>query len=354
MAGRTSVWVDKDRRTSLGHKLVLSVNANLDKRGWTQGDRNKAVRRVIAELHPEYKSWTPEALRLAYYKAQRFPPPEEARWVSVLEKWGISAEKARELVDRLIAVTTAAHKRTYLGQLFDYVGRRRMYTRPRKVEWLRREADNIQANPLYWPLAQRRERPDINAERILTVLRRAPRNRATNSHIAAVTGMKLRTVETLLYSMRQSNEVTPVGHGKHALPAAGIRLYVRPSIAILNALKDGPATPGELRIRIRKSEGQIAGALHWLWRHEKIVRVRPGLWALPGTARPHIFARDAIIEGLQSGSKTVPELIAATGKNRGEIWAALRRLKAEHSIIEAYLIRPGHRGYLAAFALARH
>jgi hypothetical protein len=32
----------------------------------------------------------------------------------MLEKWGASPEKARELVDRLIATTTAAHKRADL------------------------------------------------------------------------------------------------------------------------------------------------------------------------------------------------------------------------------------------------
>jgi hypothetical protein len=183
------------------------------------------------------------------------------------------------------------------------------------------------------------------------MLRDAPRNRATVSDIATVTGIKLRTCQDLLVSMNASKDIVRVADGEYALPAEGIVRYVRPSIAILTALKDGPATPAKLRARTGKSANQIAGALHWLWKHKKIVRTDYGLWALPETAPPHIIARDAILDALQSGSKTVRELMAATGKNRGEIWAALRRLKAEHSIAEAYLIYPGRRGYQAAFAL---
>jgi hypothetical protein len=269
----------------------------------------------------------------------------------MLQKWGLSPEKARELVDRLIAVTTTAHKRADLGQLFDYVGRRRMYSRPRKVEWLRRAADKIQADRHYWPIRAGRELPDTNAGRVLAMLRGAPRNRATVSDIAAVTGIKRRTCQDLLVSMNASKDIVRVADGEYALRAEGIIPYVLPSTAILDALKDGPAAPAELCARTGKSKSQIAGALNWLWKHKKIVRIRPNLWGLPGTAPPYIIARDAVIEALQSGSKTVRELVAATGKNRGAIWQALRGLKAEDLLIEAYLIHPGRRGYQAAFAL---
>jgi hypothetical protein len=333
---------------------VLAVDASLKSHGLTRSD-HKALRRVISELPPEYKPWTEGALRRAYYRAQPLPPPlptEEERWISILEKWGMSPEKARELVDRLIAITTAAHKRADLGQLFDYVGRRRMYSRPRKVEWLQRAADRIQADRHYWPIRAGRELPDKNAGRIISWLRDAPGNRGTVSEIAAGTGIKPRTCQDLLVSMNASKDVVRVADGEYALPADGIIVpYVPPSIAILKALADSPATPDKLCARTGKSKSQIVGALHWLWKHKKIDRIGFGLWALRGTAPPYIIARDAIVEALQSGSKTVSELMTATEKNRGEIWAALRRLKAEHSIVEAYLIYPGRRGYQAAFAL---
>jgi hypothetical protein len=340
----------------IGQKLVLAVNAWLTTQGLAHSD--ETVTKAIKALRtgPPWNKWSQETLWRKYWVARRHhgnspPPTEEDRWASTLQKWGMSPEKARELVDRLIAITTTAHKRADLGQLFDYLGRRRMYSRPRRVEWLRRQADRIQADRHYWPIRAGRELPDTNASLVLAMLCVAPRNRATVPEIADATGIKLRTCQDLLVSMNASKDIVRVADGEYALPAQGIIPYVPPSIAILTALKDGLATPAELRARTGKSADQIAGALHWLWKHKKIVRTDYGLWALPGTAPPHIIARDAILEALQSGAKTVRELMAATGKNRGEIWQALRGLKAKCLVIEAYLVHPGRRGYQAAFAL---
>jgi hypothetical protein len=352
------VWTRGDYRTDAGQALVLAGNARLEALGKTRSDK-KAVHSVILGLiktEPAYKGLNFHTLKGAYNRAlHKLSPPvtEEDQWTSTLQKWGMSPENARELVDRLIAVTIAADKRADLGQLFDYVGGRRVWNRGRKVEWLRHEAYRIETRPHYWPLAnpRRPQRADINAEQIKAVLRRGP---STNRQIAAATGIKLRTVETLLYSMRQTNEVVPVGHGKHALPSSDIAPYLPPSRAALKALRDGSASPAELCARTGLSKSQIAGALHWLWKHKKIVRIRPNLWGLPGTAPSYIIARDAIIEALQSGSKIVSELVAATGKNRGAIWQALRRLIVEGLVIQAYLVHGGrHRGRLAAFAIPR-
>jgi hypothetical protein len=90
------------------------------------------------------------------------------------------------------------------------------------------------------------------------------------------------------------------------------------------------------------------GAIHRLGKQGKIIRVKRGKYALPRTAVPHVYAKDAIYEALQSCSMTVPELLAATRKNRGEIWQAFHRLKAKGLIIGL-----GRRGYQAAFALPR-
>jgi hypothetical protein len=345
MGGRRPEWTDKP-----GEKLVRDLRALLEA---TPGlTYTEAIKTLC--MRPPWNikySHSPSTLLRKYRVAQRHHDAqsratEEDRCMSMAQKWGMSPENARELVDRLITL----YGLPVLGRLFDYVSRRRVYPRPRKVKWLQHTADEKERNPDYWPF-WRKEPPDTNAERIKTVLRRAPR--AANSYIAAETGMKLRTVETLLYSMRQTDEVISAGFGKHVLPAAGIVSYVPPSTATMKVLEDGSATPAEICARTGMSKSQIAGALHWLWKHEKIVRIRPNLWGLPGTALPYVYAHDAVIEVLQSGSKTVRELVAATGRNRGQIWGALRRLKAKGYLIEAYLVHgSGQRGRCAAFALS--
>ena len=111
-------------------------------------------------------------------------------------------------------------------------------------------------------------------------------------------------------------------------------------------LAAGPRTNAELIAGTGLTEGAIHAAIHRLGKQGKVIRVKHGKYALPGIAVPHVYTKDAIIRALQSGSKTVRELMTATGKNRGEIWQALHRLKAKGLIHGG-----GQRGRLAAFAL---
>jgi hypothetical protein len=70
-----------------------------------------------------------------------------------------------------------------------------------------------------------------------------------------------------------------------------------------------------------------------------IVLTKRGKYALAGSASPHVYARDAITDALRSGKKTMPELIAATGKNYGEIWQALRRMGDKREVIRVRITR---------------
>jgi len=127
----------------------------------------------------------------------------------------------------------------------------------------------------------------------------------------------------------------------------GISNHVPADKAILHALGMGPQRScAELRAKTGKSEGAVHAALHRLRKAGSIVLTKRGRYALPGSASPHVYARDAITDALRSGKKTMPELIAATGKNYGEIWQALRRLEAKRGVIQV-----ASRGELVAFAL---
>jgi hypothetical protein len=119
--GRPPVWGDKNHRTPAGHKFVCSVDEGLQARGWSRDDP-KAVRWVINELRKnglEYKKRGEDTLCVYYNRMKRRLPPlpteedKKDRWVSLLIQWGketkrhptiISAQQAREMVNRLIAV----------------------------------------------------------------------------------------------------------------------------------------------------------------------------------------------------------------------------------------------------------
>jgi hypothetical protein len=261
----------------------------------------------------------------------------------LLQKYGSSRDEARDLVNLLIAKAIAVQRLAYLGELFDYVRRRRTWNRGRKVAWLQRAAEEMDHR---WPIM--REGSDKSVRMILDALRRGP---MTTKEIVAVTGLNTITVHNLLISMCHDGDIIRVGFGRYALPSAGLARYVLPGQAVLEMLAEGPATPSEIRARLGLGKGQTAGVLHTLKKRGKVVLRKYGVYALPGTGTPHVYTKDAIDGALRSGSKTVPELVAITGKNRGEIWAALRRKKAEGKVIQAYLIHVGRRGRMAAFAL---
>jgi len=82
------------------------------------------------------------------------------------------------------------------------------------------------------------------------------------------------------------------------------------------------------------------------------------VYALPGAAPvPHIYAHDAIVLALESGKKSMSELVEITGKNSAELWAAFRRRLFPSKIAKragfrsGHDVRPGFRGRVAVFAL---
>jgi hypothetical protein len=364
--GRTPVWAGPT-----GRSLILDLKALRARTGLSKA---KAIEELCTQA--PWNRWEPDSLDRAYRWARRHhgdtPAPIAAdeltvpqsakvpakqptidaqsrnRWMSLLQKWRIPPEEARGLVTRLIAMATDAQKRSYVGQLFAYVDARRTWTRKRKADRVRRAVDEMEADPLRWPLLQ--EGSDGRVKAILAVLNKGP---ATITEIVAATGLNAITVQNYLHCMCSDDEVMRVGFGRYALPTESLVLarHVPPAKAILHALARGSTTPAEFRARTGLSKAQVAGSLHVLKKRSKVVLTDYGKYALPGTAAPHVYAKDAIHEALQSGPKTVPELMELTGKNRGEIWAALRRKKDKGEVIEAYLVYPGRRGRLAAFAL---
>jgi hypothetical protein len=341
-------WARNGRRTPEGHKLVLSVKAGLKAHGW---DRRKAVQRSIAELRetdPAYKTDTEAALRSAYYQTAPLPRPliteEEKRWAFYLIQWGkgtkrrprsISAKLARKIVDRLLEI--ASHRRADLDQLFIHVESSIHRSGREKIKWLLSVVDRLATNPHYWPIPfSRRGRPDVTAGRIETYLANAPEKRAHKREIVAALKIPRTTAQTTLGSLERSRRIVRVTPGVYGLPVGGVAYapYTPADKAILDALAGGQRTCAELRAKTGKSGGAVHAALHRLRNAGSIVLTKRGKYALAGSASPHVYARHAIIDVLRSGEKTMPELIAATGKNYGEVWQALKRMEAKGGVIQ--------------------
>lgn len=344
MAGRPSIWAGET-----GRRLVHEAKPHLD--------AGSSLDDVIRTLRtgPPWKNWSQETLCRKYREARRYHgespmaiATKHDQLASSLQKWMLPTE-ARQLANRVSVMD--ARQRDHVQHALDYVDRRRMWNRKRKADFVRREVDIVEAHPPHrW--SRLKEGSDKTEKMVLAAVRKGLE---TKDDIVADTGLNPITVQNYLVSLFGSGEIERIGFGHYAAPEQGLARHMPPGKAILKALSDnGLATPAELRARTGLSKAQVAGALHVLKKRGKVVLTEYGKYALLGTAAAHVYAKDAIDRAMASGLQTVPEFMEFTGKNRGEIWAALRRKKAKGEVIEAYLVYPGRRGRLAAFAPSAH
>jgi hypothetical protein len=378
MAGRPKEWAGLR-----GRRLILDMNA-------LRAQMSLSKRKAINQLNtqPPWNTCTPDSLWQAYKSARRVhgdspvpiaaneliaPQSERAarkqsiidaksrdRWTSELQEWGketkrlpacMSAERARNIIERLIEVSS--HWHAQLDRLFVHMERRIHWNGRQKIKWIEDAIDRLGRNPFDWPIPpSQRGRPDVTAGRIESYLREV--GSAHKQDIAAALEIPLTTAQTTLCSMERAKRILREANGVYAPWTEG-RSYVATDKAILEFLANGQAGLADVRARTGKSDAAIHGALHRLKKKGTIVLTRRGryaMYALAGTAPLHVYSGDAIDRALESGSKTLPELETVTGKKRGELWAALLRKEAKGEVVKAYLINVGHRGRLAAFAAA--
>jgi hypothetical protein len=346
-------------------KLVITVQADLAVLDLPNSP--KMVRSVIRDRQsndPEFFPTEREDNLVRYYFRYHDKPAANPRdhCVSLTQKWGMSQQAGRELVDRLIKLATAAHRRG--EELFYHMDRRRHWTHRQKLKWLQDAAQRLERNRFDWPVPPtRRGRPDINAGLVLAVLEKGP---APKDQIGVETGIAPDTLKTLLTCMYRAEEID-----RTRAPAPGRpTLYVIRSkglgprvptasaaAAILGVLADGPANLAEISARTGKHNRSLEKQIRRLTKSGNIiVAKRPTgadrwtTYALAGTAPPDASARDVILDALRrSDRQTAPELAAATAKKLGAIRAALQQLEAD-GMVE----RVGLRSRCAVFALTVH
>jgi len=231
----------------------------------------------------------------------------------------MSAEQAREIVNRLLAIVP----RRRLNQLFVHIDHSIHRHGREKIKQLLLALNRLEANPLNWPIpVSPRGRPDVTAGRIQTYLASVPGQRAHKQDIAAALNIRKTTAQTTLCSMVRAGRIDRIENGVYALEGVAAA-YIPTDKAILDALdRAGQLSCAELRAETGKSEGAVHAALHRLHNARIIIRTERGKYARAGSAPPHVYTRDAISDPLRSGKKkkTIPELMAASGKNYGETY----------------------------------
>jgi DNA-binding HxlR family transcriptional regulator len=352
--------------------LVLSVENRLAAYGLAQSDKG-AVRRAIIEVRttqPEtWSKYELEDMRQGFYTAQKLPPPPvEPREVLIGELcgWGVSAGTATALVDRLVASCTVTFPHLgldYIKQMFEHVTRmRKLRTVQMRIDWLKREADELESPRLYRPIRPQDTRPNAKIELISAALHDGL---SAVSEIAERAGFRPETVQELLGFM-----ISPgVGMAVHlefdryGPPQEGATGYMAPGKKVLKALESGRARKAELRNRTDLTDPQLTGALNWhVHKSRKVNRVARGLYELSGaTPSPRVDVRisedmarrrHAVVAALRCGEKSVPELEEIVGCSNAAMWSTLRSLEGD-GLVEhiEYRSTPGFRGRVAVFGL---
>ena len=193
-------------------------------------------------------------------------PPAGGRWLMLVQLW--QAEKARDLVDRLIAAA-GPHRMGGLDLLFEKMRTRCSWSGTRKIEWLEELCENFAANPYYWP-ADRPDRTVAGRERHNKAIIAIERNggRITRQKLLRHVGRG--TIE----SMIGTREIVPIGMvwgksraGKvrqvlYGLP--GAQVYSPASHKIVQALAvalDHRMELDELTVAVDRSNTEIKAAI---------------------------------------------------------------------------------------------
>jgi hypothetical protein len=134
-----------------------------------------------------------------------------------LQRWGATAAHAKELVHRLIKAA-GPHRLAHLQELFDHMEERRRWEKGRKISWIEQQAEQIAAQPLYWP-AKRPPRQDSGATAILGALQ-ASGGSATKQQLVAATGKTIHAVSALTRSMVFNGEIRRLTPGVFGLARA--------------------------------------------------------------------------------------------------------------------------------------
>jgi hypothetical protein len=342
---------------------VLSVEAYLKAHGLAQSARGAVIAAITEIRTTDPETWGDyefEDMRRGFYTANKLPPPpvdKRDQFISALQEWTGSLDASRTLVDRLIAIVTRKFPFlgfSYIDQLFNHVTHsRRIRTGPMRTEWFERAADALESERPRFPIRPWDKASSFSIDLIKTALRDGLTNK---DEIAARTGLKPRTVQELLAFMHRVGEAKRERWGHYAPPETAGLDYVRPEKAILSAIAAGADSPEQIRARTGLSKSQVQGALHVLKKRGKIVLTAYGRYAEAGTASPHIYTKHLIVDALRGGAKIVSEIVAAVGRNRGDVNAAIQGLKADGIVKRigwrsGHAVRPGFRGRVAVFEL---
>ena len=108
----------------------------------------------------------------------------------------------------------------HVDRLFNRMESRREWDGRRRIAWLKHQARKMASDPVYWP-ASRPPRDITGADLVIKVLREEPGNRATKATLIRKTGKSPNSIATLTAVLVRDGDILRLKPGLYALPQAG-------------------------------------------------------------------------------------------------------------------------------------
>jgi DNA-binding transcriptional ArsR family regulator len=293
----------------------------------------KAIHAI--QLPERLKHLNGRGLAKVYRRARERLPVEYDRWISFIEKWDKSYDRpnARKLVDRFITAIGSNRPDQIAKQMFDHLEQQFSGSGRKKIKRLERECDYLEQNDCYIPQLRGLKR-DEDGEQVLAALANGPKTRRQLARMFRRTLSAISTIGTRLKRTGQIKSIVRDGQflwARGDYPAPDLVLA---RAAIVEALQKGPMNVSALMQETGKARSTVETALrrHLLPNHD-VIRIKFGTYALPGAHPPYIFKRDVVLPALETRPMKAAALAQATGSPLSSVYQALRPLLKQGKVI---------------------
>ncbi|MGD0421294.1 MAG: hypothetical protein ABSA68_17235 [Xanthobacteraceae bacterium] len=310
------------------------IHAYWDAHGMTHGDPEALAKAIHAITLPErFKHMDGRALGKIARRARERLPVEYDRWVGLIEKWDISYDrrKARDLVDRLVTAV-GDRPRGILDKMFDHLERQICDHLPKKVRRLEYECDRLKKDKYYLP-QMRPLKTDAIKEQVYAALADGPKTIRELARMFGKTDRAISSVGLRLRNEGKITSIWRGGQFMWAR-ASTAPLFIPARDAIVAALKKGPMTIPELARATGKGTSTVKCALHrHLLANGTVIRTKFATYALAGTEPPYVSRGDAIVAALKNGPKSFRALAREINNPSSSLPQFLEPLLAKGKVI---------------------
>jgi DNA-binding transcriptional ArsR family regulator len=306
-----------------------------DRQGMTHSDPQALAKAIHAiELPERFKQMDARALVKVYRRRRERLPAAYDRWIALIEKWdkAYTRQKARALVDDLMTALADRPPRI-LDRMFAHLERQVCHA-AKKVKRVEEECKRLKSDEWHFT-DFRSKTTDTDKERVYAEVALGPKTkkelaRKLGKTVSAISNIGLRLRDEGLITSIWRN-----GQFLWTLPSPDTQFIPAREAIVEALKKNGSMTLSALARETGKGIPTIKSALHrHLLPDRKVIRTKFfGTYALKGTEPPYVSNGEKIVAALAKGAMTFQMLVQETGITPQSLPQFLEVLRAKGKIV---------------------